>query len=623
MSPGQRQAEERDAAERRREPRDFAARCATWVTLLLGTAICGDAAESATQAELFAPGAIAAENAYTITFTPDGRTAFFCRALGDGAARRGTILFSQFGGEAWSAPETAPFSGRCVDMDPMLSPDGSELFFASVRPKAPGRPTLWRVRRGGAGWGPAEQIREATGDDGVAVFPCPTASGNLYFAGQRPGADSVGGDDIYVCRRRADGTFAAPENLGAAVNSAAQDYDPFVAPDESFLIFASRRSGGINGCDFYMSVRSHGEWQPARNLGPLVNVPGATGVCGPYVSPDREWFYFTSNHGPRPGIHRIRLAALGLLPAAPAVGRATAAAAGTLRAVPKPSFAKGGMRFLYQSPLVMNGRMYVLRDRVFEYDPGRERWAEFTAPRQVKRWHHASAAAEGRLYMIGGSVNGEPRDWVDAVEAFDPETARWSGRAPMPGPRRNAGAVTVGGRILVIGGEGALPGAMPIVAYDPRTDSWTSRHARSTIRHCWGAQVIQGKVYVLGTANEHEIPELVLEEYDPVADTVRTRSPLPRPRTAFATAVIGDRLVVMGGSPGENVPLAQVDVYDPAGDRWSVASDLPEARCWLGAARLGSSVYVLGGVAGDFRQAATRFYAFDAAELSSAMKDAP
>jgi N-acetylneuraminic acid mutarotase len=593
--------------------------------MALRAAAAGDVSESAERAELFAPGAIAADGAYTITFTPDGRTAYFCRALGDGAARRGTILFSRLESGAWSAPEIAPFSGRYIDMDPMLSPDGSELFFASVRPEAPGRPSLWRVRRAGAGWGPAEPMREATGGDGVAVFPCPTASGNLYFAGQRPGAASIGGDDLWVCRRRADGTFAAPENLGPAVNSAAQDYDAYVAPDESFLIFASRRSGGINGSDFYVSVRGHGAWQPARNLGPLVNLPGATGICGPYVSPDREWFYFTSNHGARPGIHRIRFAALGL--AGVAAERATAvdasADAGPLRVVRKPPFAKGGMRFLYQAPLVMNERMYVLRDRVFEYDPVRERWAEFTARPQVKRWHHASAAAEGRLFMIGGSVNGEPRDWVDAVEAFDPDTARWARRAPLPGPRRNAGAVTVGNTIVVIGGEGEPPGAMPIVAYGPRADQWTPRRARSTIRHCWGAQVIQGKVYVLGTANAREIPELVLEEYDPLSDTIRIRAPLPRPRMAFATAVAGDRLVVLGGSPGGNAPLAGVDVYDPAEDRWSAAADLPEPRCWLGAARLGPSIFVLGGVAGDFRQATTRFYAFDTAELPGAIPGAP
>ena len=47
-------------------------------------------------------------------------------------------------------------------------------------------------------------------------YPAVAASGNLYFSSERPG--TRGGTDLWMARR-VDGGYAAPENLGDAINT--------------------------------------------------------------------------------------------------------------------------------------------------------------------------------------------------------------------------------------------------------------------------------------------------------------------------------------------------------------------------------------------------------------------
>ena len=55
--------------------------------------------------------------------------------------------------------------------------------------------------------------------------------------------DSLGEGDLYVCFRREDGTWTRARNMGPGVNSSALDYCPSVSPDGKYFFFSSRRSG--------------------------------------------------------------------------------------------------------------------------------------------------------------------------------------------------------------------------------------------------------------------------------------------------------------------------------------------------------------------------------------------
>src|SRR5215467_12638402 len=90
----------------------------------------------ADEPRLFAEGTISTPfDDFGATLTPDGKTLFVTRSVPRSNVY--VILRSELRDGRWSEPEVAPFSGRYWDFDPVISPDGSRMLFASDRP-APG-----------------------------------------------------------------------------------------------------------------------------------------------------------------------------------------------------------------------------------------------------------------------------------------------------------------------------------------------------------------------------------------------------------------------------------------------------------------------------------------------------
>jgi hypothetical protein len=99
------------------------------------------------------------------------------------------------------------------------------------------------------------------------------------------------------------------------------------------------------------------------------------------------------------------------------------------------------------------------------------------APLPNPRNHGGGAASGGLFFAIAGR-----RGWdevagdLTSVDAFDPATGAWTGRAPLPIERSEIGASTLtlsDGRLLVIGGSvaGVHPSA-DVFVYDPALDAW-------------------------------------------------------------------------------------------------------------------------------------------------------
>ena len=93
--------------------------------------------------------------------------------------------------------------------------------------------------------------------------------------------------------------WSLPVRLGDAVNTAFNEQGPTLSPDALSLYFCSNKPGGQGGNDIWVSHRASEEsdWEPAVNLGPVIN--SQFGDCGPNISPDGHLLFFTSA---RPGI---------------------------------------------------------------------------------------------------------------------------------------------------------------------------------------------------------------------------------------------------------------------------------------------------------------------------------
>ncbi len=120
--------------------------------------------------------------------------------------------------------------------------------------------------------------------------PCFSANGDaLYFASDRPGGK--GKRDIWVCYRKKDGHWSTPENLGDSINTPGNDQAPFIHPDGQTLYFMSDGHPGMGGSDLFMSRRRpDGQWGRPVNLGYPINDRGNQGAL--VVSLDGKTGYF-------------------------------------------------------------------------------------------------------------------------------------------------------------------------------------------------------------------------------------------------------------------------------------------------------------------------------------------
>ncbi|MCW8877840.1 MAG: hypothetical protein OQJ89_04795 [Kangiellaceae bacterium] len=88
-----------------------------------------------------------------------------------------------------------------------------------------------------------------------------------------------------------DGKRQAPKMMGTQVNSGNFTAHPFIAPDESYLIWDSNREDGYGYSDLYISFKQKdGSWGPAINMGPEIN--SDKGDTYASVTPDGKYILF-------------------------------------------------------------------------------------------------------------------------------------------------------------------------------------------------------------------------------------------------------------------------------------------------------------------------------------------
>lgn len=243
--------------------------------------------------EIFAPGIVSTGHyEQSNSFSSDGN-AFYYTLVGP---RFGITLFMQMQSGIWSNPQTAPFSGKYNDYYPFYSPDGKKLFFASKRPvSGQGEPRkdfdIWIVKKIKNHWSAPQNIGSPVNTEGYELHPTVTKDGTLYFVSSRKGGK--GRMDVYRSRI-VDGRYTDPENLGSSINTEFAESNPYIAPDESYLIFTSHnRPNGYGKYDLYISFhKADGSWTAARNMGDQIN--SKNNESTPNLSHDGKYFFFTS-----------------------------------------------------------------------------------------------------------------------------------------------------------------------------------------------------------------------------------------------------------------------------------------------------------------------------------------
>ena len=195
----------------------------------------------------------------------------------------------------WQDPEISSFSGKYSDLEPFLSPDNLKLYFVSNRPVSSGSTTtkdmdIWFVERTALteAWSKPKNIGSPINTDGDEFYPSVASNGNLYFTTIKKELESA--DDIFMSKLE-NSNYSEPIILGDSVNTKGAEYNAYISPDESYLIFGAwRRPDGIGSGDMYISENINGIWNKATNLGDKINSKYME-FC-PFVV--NETLYFTS-----------------------------------------------------------------------------------------------------------------------------------------------------------------------------------------------------------------------------------------------------------------------------------------------------------------------------------------
>ncbi len=194
-----------------------------------------------------------------------------------------------------------------------ISQDGKVLMFTICdRPDGLGSCDIYFSVKGTGGWSPPRNVGPPVNSRYWDSQPCLSPDKKeLYFVSNRPGG--LGGSDIYVTRLQPDGRWGAPQNLGATVNTPGDESSPFIHADNKTLYFASDGRPGVGGVDlYYVRKKVDGSWEKPHNLGYPINTIDHDGSI--FVTPDGKTAYFASDRKDSRG--RLDLYRFKLYPAA-------------------------------------------------------------------------------------------------------------------------------------------------------------------------------------------------------------------------------------------------------------------------------------------------------------------
>ena len=232
-------------------------------------------------------------NVRDFTINKDENEAYF--TLQSPARELSVIMKIEKKNEVWQTPSIASFSGKHTDLEPFLAPDGLKLYFASNRPISKDSTNtkdydIWYVERTQitSQWSEPINIGAPVNSELDEFYPSVASSNNLYFTCVKKELNAQ--DDIFMCEWH-NGSYAAPVRLGEGVNTEGAEYNAFVAPDESYIIFGGwRRPDGLGSGDMYISHFENDSWTTAKNFGSTINSKYME--YSPFVVNDM--LYFTS-----------------------------------------------------------------------------------------------------------------------------------------------------------------------------------------------------------------------------------------------------------------------------------------------------------------------------------------
>jgi len=207
--------------------------------------------------------------------------------------------------------------------------------------------------------------------------------------------------------------------------------------------------------------------------------------------------------------------------------------------------------------------------------------------------HSPAAATIGtKIYLTGGFGA-----LSASLDEYDSESGLWESKTPLLNGRRGHTAHTINNDIFVVGGESSSV-LSSTERYNASTDSWTEVEPMNTARSSHAGCVYDGNIFVFGghTNVTHSSSTNTTEMYDSLNSTWEYKTPMPSNNWGASCAVAADKIYVFGGANNSNGYL----VYDPILDNWELGGSLSSPKRYGFVAEVvGETIYLIGGYTGE------------------------
>lgn len=220
------------------------------------------------------------ERIFAISFSADGKECFYTKSF-----NTNTIMTSKEVNGRWTAPAIAFFSGTHFDFEPLFTPDGNKLIFGSFRPLPSGGEIdlhQWFIERTENGWSEAAPM-DLPFIENFVMYLTVANNGNAFFTYSE---NDIQG--IYYSKYE-NNEYHTPVKLGNNINHLPNAAHPYIAHDESYIIFDAQP---VDDSDLFISYRDQdGSWSRSISLGKDFN----TGIddLTPYVTIDGKYLFFS------------------------------------------------------------------------------------------------------------------------------------------------------------------------------------------------------------------------------------------------------------------------------------------------------------------------------------------
>jgi Tol biopolymer transport system component len=241
-----------------------------------GTSVAGGTAATTEldivgEAVLFAPGIASTQySEIRLTLNPEGDTAIWFSRDRPGGAGGYDIWMSRRKDGDWQEAQPVPFNSPSRDFDPAFSSDGRFVYFCSDRSGGMGGDDLYRVPATRTGFGQVEHLGAAVNSAGNEFAPMLSLRGDrLLFSSDRVGGS--GGHDLFAARHTAVGAFAPAQRLPGAINTGAHEFDATFLQDGDTVVFARTQDFSTDRVEVFVSSPRAGRYGVGARLPPPAN----------------------------------------------------------------------------------------------------------------------------------------------------------------------------------------------------------------------------------------------------------------------------------------------------------------------------------------------------------------